>query len=81
MREEQAEKLSGRPGTNVTWQDSSIGKARRAQNLSQWPMIIWLTGLSGAGKSTIANLLEQRIQAEGKHTYLLDGDNLRHGPQ
>ncbi len=79
MREEQAEKLSGRPGTNVTWQDSSIGKARRAQNLSQWPMIIWLTGLSGAGKSTIANLLEQRIQAEGKHTYLLDGDNLRHG--
>ena len=66
-------------GSNVSWQKTRIGKAERARSLAQWPMIIWLTGLSGAGKSTIANRLEQEIQAAGKHTYLLDGDNLRHG--
>lgn len=63
----------------MTWQKTRIGKAERARSLAQWPMIIWLTGLSGAGKSTIASRLEQEIQAAGKHTYLLDGDNLRHG--
>ncbi len=64
---------------NVSWQQTRVGKAERARNLDQWPMIIWLTGLSGAGKSTIADRLEQEIQSFGKHTYLLDGDNLRHG--
>lgn len=79
MREEQTDNPSGRPGANVTWQKTRIGKAERARSLAQWPMVIWLTGLSGAGKSTIASRLEQEIQAAGKHTYLLDGDNLRHG--
>ena len=79
MREDNPENQSGRPGANVTWQKTRIGKAERARSLAQWPMIIWLTGLSGAGKSTIASRLEQEIQAAGKHTYLLDGDNLRHG--
>ena len=64
---------------NVSWQQTRVGKAERARNLDQWPMILWLTGLSGAGKSTIADRLEQEIQSFGKHTYLLDGDNLRHG--
>ena len=79
MREDNPENRSGRPGANVTWQETRTGKAERARGLAQWPMIIWLTGLSGAGKSTIASRLEQEIQAAGKHTYLLDGDNLRHG--
>lgn len=79
MREDNPENQSGRPGANVTWQKTRVGKAERARSLAQWPMIIWLTGLSGAGKSTIANRLEQEIQAAGKRTYLLDGDNLRHG--
>lgn len=79
MREDNPENQSGRPGANVTWQETRIDKAERARSLAQWPMIIWLTGLSGAGKSTIASRLEQEIQAAGKHTYLLDGDNLRHG--
>ena len=64
---------------NVSWQATGTGKAERARNLDQWPMVLWLTGLSGAGKSTIADRLEQEIQRLGKHTYLLDGDNLRHG--
>ena len=79
MQGENPKIRSGEPGANVTWQETRIGKAERARDLAQWPMIIWLTGLSGAGKSTIANRLEQEIQAAGKHTYLLDGDNLRHG--
>ena len=79
MQEEQPDNLSGPPGVNVTWQRTRVGKAERARGMAQWPMVIWLTGLSGAGKSTIANRLEQEIQAAGKHTYLLDGDNLRHG--
>lgn len=79
MQGENPKIRSGQPDANVTWQETRIGKAERARDLAQWPMIIWLTGLSGAGKSTIANRLEQEIQAAGKHTYLLDGDNLRHG--
>ena len=79
MQEEQPDNPSGPPGANVTWQRTRVGKAERARGMAQWPMVIWLTGLSGAGKSTIANRLEQEIQAAGKHTYLLDGDNLRHG--
>jgi bifunctional enzyme CysN/CysC len=52
---------------------------RRAQTKSQRPCILWFTGLSGAGKSTIANLVERELHAMGRHTYLLDGDNVRHG--
>lgn len=64
---------------NLAWQPLAIGKAERALLKRQRPFIIWLTGLSGAGKSTIANLLDQKLFALSCHTMLLDGDNLRHG--
>ena len=65
--------------TNVHWQHLDIDKRLRARSKGQPPRCLWFTGLSGAGKSTIANLLERRLTALGHHTYLLDGDNLRHG--
>jgi len=65
--------------TNVHWQHLDINKEVRAQSKGQHPRCVWFTGLSGAGKSTVANLLERRLSALGHHTYLLDGDNLRHG--
>lgn len=65
--------------TNIRWQQVAINKSVRAQAKHQQPRCIWFTGLSGSGKSTIANLLEKRLFDEGFHTYLLDGDNLRHG--
>ncbi len=58
---------------------SDVNKAARAGLKAQKPACIWFTGLSGSGKSTIANLLEMRLHSEGKHTYWLDGDNVRHG--
>lgn len=64
---------------NVHWQHLDIDKRMRAKSKGQQPRCLWFTGLSGAGKSTIANLLERRLCALGHHTYLLDGDNLRHG--
>ncbi|CAB3771754.1 adenylyl-sulfate kinase [Burkholderia puraquae] len=64
---------------NVHWQAVDVDRAARAVQKAQTPRIVWLTGLSGAGKSTIANLVEKRLHALGKHTYLLDGDNVRHG--
>jgi bifunctional enzyme CysN/CysC len=68
-----------RRSQNVHWQALDVtGKARSAIK-NQNAILIWLTGLSGAGKSTIANLLEQRLHASGLHTYVLDGDNLRNG--
>ncbi len=72
-------KFSLRRASNVHWQSLEINKVARAALKSQKPACIWFTGLSGSGKSTIANLLEKRLFAEGKHTYLLDGDNVRHG--
>jgi len=63
----------------IPWQQSSINKADRAALKQQKPACIWLTGLSGAGKSTIADALEQYLFSRGMHTYILDGDNLRHG--
>ncbi|RQR24533.1 MULTISPECIES: sulfate adenylyltransferase subunit CysN [unclassified Burkholderia] len=64
---------------NVHWQAVDVDRDARAVQKAQTPRIVWLTGLSGAGKSTIANLVEQRLHALGRHTYLLDGDNVRHG--
>ena len=68
-----------RRGTNIHWQPLLIGKTERAALNQQKPVILWFTGLSGAGKSTIANLVEQRLYAMGHRTMLLDGDNVRHG--
>jgi bifunctional enzyme CysN/CysC len=64
---------------NIHWQALDVNKETRARDLGQKPAVVWFTGLSGAGKSTIANLVEKKLQSEGKHTYLLDGDNVRHG--
>lgn len=65
--------------TNLVWHQHEIDKSSRAQAKNQKPCVIWLTGLSGSGKSTIANLLEKKLADDDKHTYLLDGDNVRHG--
>lgn len=64
---------------NVKWQQISVSKHDRSAVKHQNPCCYWFTGLSGSGKSTIANALEVRLHREGRHTYLLDGDNLRHG--
>jgi bifunctional enzyme CysN/CysC len=64
---------------NVHWQHVDVDKPARARLKRQRPCVLWLTGLSGAGKSTVANLVEKRLHAAGYHTYLLDGDNVRHG--
>jgi adenylylsulfate kinase len=64
---------------NIIWHQHDVDKARRAEAKKQKPCVLWLTGLSGSGKSTIANLLEKKLAEHGKHTYLLDGDNVRHG--
>jgi bifunctional enzyme CysN/CysC len=64
---------------NIHLQHGDIDKRARALLKRQRPCVLWLTGLSGAGKSTIANLVEKKLHAMGRHTYLLDGDNLRHG--
>jgi bifunctional enzyme CysN/CysC len=64
---------------NIHWQRLDVDKAERARIKHQTPRCLWFTGLSGAGKSTIANLVEKRLTALGRHTYILDGDNVRHG--
>ncbi len=68
-----------RRATNIHWQALDINKQTRAAIKGQKPVVLWFTGLSGSGKSTIANLVEKRLSAQGRHTYLLDGDNVRHG--
>ena len=68
-----------RRATNIQWQELFVDKVARATLKGQRPCVLWFTGLSGAGKSTIANTLEKRLHALGRHTYLLDGDNIRHG--
>lgn len=64
---------------NIHWQALTVDRAARAELKRHRPAVVWFTGLSGSGKSTIANLVEARLHAEGVHTYLLDGDNVRHG--
>lgn len=64
---------------NLTWQHMSINKKERSLALKQNPMVLWFTGLSGAGKTTVADRLEKKLHAMGAHTYLIDGDNVRHG--
>ena len=68
-----------RRSENIHWQKMDVSKESRADQKSQDPKIIWFTGLSGSGKSSIANILEKKLQALGKHTITLDGDNMRHG--
>ncbi|MBN9233200.1 MULTISPECIES: sulfate adenylyltransferase subunit CysN [Phyllobacteriaceae] len=68
-----------RRAENIHWQSLDIDKRARADMKHQRPAVFWFTGLSGSGKSTIANLLEKKLAATGRHTYLLDGDNVRHG--
>lgn len=65
--------------SNIVWHAHAVDKQSRAEHKGQKPLVIWFTGLSGAGKSTLAGALERALAAEGKHTYLLDGDNVRHG--
>jgi bifunctional enzyme CysN/CysC len=68
-----------RRADNIHWQAVDIHKAARAGLKGQKPFVLWFTGLSGAGKSSIANLVEKKLHSLGRHTYLLDGDNVRHG--
>jgi len=64
---------------NTTWHEYQISKQQRSEIKQQQPFVLWFTGLSGSGKSTIANAVECRLNALHKHTYLLDGDNVRFG--
>jgi len=68
-----------RRASNIHWQALELDRTARAAIKHQKPRCIWFTGLSGSGKSTVADLLEKRLHTEGKHTYILDGDNVRHG--
>ncbi|NVK35114.1 MAG: sulfate adenylyltransferase subunit CysN [Rhodobacteraceae bacterium] len=68
-----------RRATNIHWQALDVDKSARAHGLGQTPAVLWFTGLSGSGKSTIASMVEKKLHMEGRHTYALDGDNVRHG--
>jgi bifunctional enzyme CysN/CysC len=72
-------KFALRRSGNVPWQALDVTKRLRSELKHQKACCIWMTGLSGAGKSTLANLLEKKLSSTGKHTYVLDGDNVRHG--
>ncbi|QBM16380.1 adenylyl-sulfate kinase [Marinobacter sp. JH2] len=65
--------------SNIVWHDHKITRAERSTNKNQKPCLLWFTGLSGSGKSTIANALDVALHDRGYHTFLLDGDNVRHG--
>ncbi len=71
--------FSLRRAKNVVWQEMAVDKSARAQLKHQKPCVLWFTGLSGSGKSTISNLVDKRLMDLGRHTYVLDGDNIRHG--
>jgi len=64
---------------DIVWHATQVDRRARAALKSQTPCIVWFTGLPSAGKSTVANALERKLHANGRHTYLLDGDNVRHG--
>ena len=68
-----------RRAENIHWQALDVSRETHSKLKGQKPAVLWFTGLSGAGKSTIANLVEKKLAADGRHTYLLDGDNVRHG--
>ncbi|GLR46837.1 adenylyl-sulfate kinase [Sphingomonas astaxanthinifaciens DSM 22298] len=68
-----------RRASNIHWQAIEVSREAHARQKGQKPCVVWLTGLSGAGKSTIANLVEKKLHALGRHSFLLDGDNVRHG--
>jgi bifunctional enzyme CysN/CysC len=68
-----------RRASNIHWQSMDVNKDARAALKQQKPVVLWFTGLSGAGKSTIANLVERKLHARAHHTITLDGDNVRHG--
>ena len=68
-----------RRSDNIHWQSMDVTKQSRAEQKGQRPRLVWFTGLSGSGKSSIANILEKKLQAMGRHTITLDGDNIRHG--
>jgi bifunctional enzyme CysN/CysC len=68
-----------RRASNIHWRALTVGREQRAALKEQVPAVLWLTGLSGAGKSTIADIIEKQLHAHGRHTMLLDGDNVRHG--
>ncbi|MBC6403173.1 MAG: sulfate adenylyltransferase subunit CysN [Hyphomonadaceae bacterium] len=68
-----------RRASNVVWQDLDVSKTERASQKNQKAVVLWFTGLSGCGKSTIANLVEKKLLDLGRHTFTLDGDNVRHG--
>ena len=68
-----------RRSQNIHWQNTDVTKSQRAASLNQKPSVLWMTGLSGSGKSTIANAVELQLERRGFHTYILDGDNIRHG--
>ena len=72
-------KFALRRSQNIHWQVLDVEKAQRARAKGQKPVVLWFTGLSGSGKSTIANIVEKKLHAMGRHTMLLDGDNIRHG--
>ena len=64
---------------DIVWHDHKVVRSQRAENKNQKPCLLWFTGLSGSGKSTIANALDVALHNRGYHTFLLDGDNVRHG--
>ncbi len=71
--------MSEQKATNITWHEGEVDRAQRAQALKQKGATIWMTGLSGSGKSTVAVAVEQALIRQGKLAYRLDGDNVRHG--
>nr|WP_176212745.1 adenylyl-sulfate kinase [Clostridium acidisoli] len=71
--------MLGIKATNIVWHNTSVKRSDREKLLKQKGILLWLTGLSGSGKSTVATMLEQKLNDAGKLTYLLDGDNVRHG--
>jgi bifunctional enzyme CysN/CysC len=71
--------FSLRRASNIHWQALDVDRMARARLKHQKPAVLWFTGLSGSGKSTIANIVEKKLYARGRHTYILDGDNVRHG--